>query len=344
MFSNAPSQVQNEPGRIIGPIAQLFGYIIDFMFNIVYSVTVEHSLGLAIILLTIVVRFLMLPLGVKSQKSMMAMQKLNPEVEKIRAKYGSSSDPEVKQKMNVEIQSLYSKNKVNPLGGCLPLLVQMPLFFGLIYIMNQSFQYISKLQQVYYELSAAIIRIPMYTNYVVPLALPHVPQRMLDNQVLDISRVEDMSKVLNKFNLESWEILFAQIPEQYLPAILEIFNLKQSIEMFAGLNLNENSGMGWPGILIPLLAGGTMFISSWLSQQMSTSSDPKMKTQQTIMMVVMPIFMGFITIGMPAGVGVYWITSSVFQVGQQVVMNKRAGLPMFKNGPPWQKWLKTKEK
>jgi membrane protein insertase Oxa1/YidC/SpoIIIJ len=59
-----------------------------------------------------------------------------------------------------------------------------------------------------------------------------------------------------------------------------------------------------------------------------------MKTQQTMMMVIMPIFMGFITVGMPAGVGVYWITSSIFQVAQQVVMNRRAGLPLFKKPEP----------
>ena len=327
---NTHAQVQNDPGVFIGPIAAFFGYIIDFMFNIVYSMTVPHSLGLAIILLTLVVRALMLPLAVKSQKSMMAMQKLNPEVEKIRAKYSSSSDPEHKQKMNVEIQSLYAKNKVNPLGGCLPLLVQMPLFFGLMYIMNQSYLYVSKLKEVYHSLSSLIIQVPHYTNYVVPLAIPHVPQKMLEAQTLDISKVEHMSKVINKFSLWEWEHLFSQIPAEYLPAIQEIFNLKQSIEIFAGLNLIEASGWAWPGILIPILAGGTTFLSSWLSQQVSTSTDPKMKTQQTMMMVIMPIFMAFITVSMPAGVGVYWITSSVFQVAQQLVMNRNAGLPLFK--------------
>lgn len=329
-FLARAAQIQNDPGIIVGPISQVFGYIIDFVFNLVYAVTVNHSLGISIILLTIIVRCLMLPLAAKQQKSMVLMQKLNPEVEKIRGKYGNSKDPEIQQKMNAEIQALYSKSKVNPLSGCLPLLVTMPLFFGLSYIMNQSFMFISKLGAVYNELSARIISIPHYTNYVVPLALPHVPQKMLDNHTLDISVAEHLSKVLNKFSVADWDALFAQIPTEYLPQIKEIFEHKQAIEMFFGLPLIDASGWGWPGILIPILAGLTTFLSSWLSTQMTQSTDEKAKTQQRIMMTVMPIFMAFMTVSMPAGVGLYWITSSVYQVGQQMVLNKRSGIPLFK--------------
>jgi YidC/Oxa1 family membrane protein insertase len=354
MFGNNIPQVQNDPGVIIGPIARLFGYIIDFMFNIVSGFTEAHTLGLAIILMTLVVRALMLPLAVKSQKSMMAMQKLNPEVEKIRAKYSSSNDPEIKQKMNVEIQSLYAKNKVNPLGGCLPLLIQMPFFFGLMYIMNQSYLYVKKLQDVYHLLSARVYEalaaqsvqemarlVEGSDDYKFwfglgqfrDIANQYIPQKMREAGAanpLDIAKVEDMSKILNRFSAESWEQLFATVPPEHLGGIMEVFAQKQSIELFMGLNLIEQAGWAWPGILIPILAGGATFLTSWLSQQMSATSDPKMKTQQTMMMVIMPFFMAFITVGMPAGVGVYWITSSVFQVAQQVVMNKRAGLPLFK--------------
>jgi YidC/Oxa1 family membrane protein insertase len=349
MGGTARSQVQNDPGVLIGPIAQLFGYIIDFMFNIVYALSVNHSLGFAIILLTLVVRAGMLPLGVKSQKSMLAMQKLNPEVEKIRNKYGASKDPEVKQKMNVEIQALYSKNKVNPLGGCLPMMVQMPFFFGLMYIMNQSYLYVTRLNEIYHQLSSLIYQGLVAGGDLTPfknLALPHIPQRMLEAGSLDISRAEDMSKIVNRFGIESWEALLAHlegIPAANFAEIMRLFDLKQSIEIFGGWNLIEISGWAWPGILIPVLAGGTTFISSWLSQQMSASSDPKMKTQQTVMLVVMPIFMGFITVSMPAGVGLYWITSSVFQVAQQVVMNKRAGIPFPWHKIPFLNTLKAKK-
>ncbi len=82
--------------------------------------------GVAIILLTIIVRMLMLPLAYKGMKSMKRMSSLNPRIKKIRKKYAKDS-----QKMNQEIMGLYKKNKVSPVGGCLPMIVQIPIFIGL---------------------------------------------------------------------------------------------------------------------------------------------------------------------------------------------------------------------
>ena len=85
-----------------------------------------HNYGLAIILLATLVRVVMHPLSMMSMKSMRAMQKLQPEMERIRAKY--KKDP---QAMNAAVMALYKENKVNPAGGCLPMLLQMPLFIAL---------------------------------------------------------------------------------------------------------------------------------------------------------------------------------------------------------------------
>lgn len=330
-FLARAAQIQNDPGIIVGPIAKVFGYIIDFVFNLVYAVTVNHSLGLSIIFLTIIVRALMLPLAVKQQQSMVKMQKLAPEIEKIKNKYGNSKDPEIQQKMSAEQQALYAKNKVNPLSGCLPMLITMPLFFGLSYIMNQSYMFISKLGGMYNELSSRIINeVPHFANYMVPLSLPHVPQKIIEAKTFDIGVVENMSKVLNKFSAADWNSLFSQIPTEYLPRIKEVFEQKQAVEIFFGLPLIDASGWAWPGIIIPILAGLTTFLSSWLSGQLSqTSTDEKNKMTQRTMMIVMPFFMAFMTVSLPAGVGLYWITSSVFQVVQQLIMNMRAGIPVF---------------
>src|SRR6266849_7050120 len=84
------------------------------------------SYGLAIILLTVAVRLVMLPLTIKQTRSMQEMQRLQPEVKRIQAKYKGD-----RQKMNEEMMNLYKEHKVNPLGGCLPLLLQLPIFLAL---------------------------------------------------------------------------------------------------------------------------------------------------------------------------------------------------------------------
>jgi YidC/Oxa1 family membrane protein insertase len=87
---------------------------------------IAPNYGLAIILLTIVVRLLTLPMSIKGQRSMMKMQRLQPQVERIREKH-----KEDQERLNREMVDLYKRNHVNPLGGCLPMVVQLPVFFGL---------------------------------------------------------------------------------------------------------------------------------------------------------------------------------------------------------------------
>src|SRR5437762_1427000 len=96
----------------------LMGRGLSFFYDLV------PSYGLAIILLTVAVRLVMLPLTIKQTRSMQEMQKLQPEVKRLQAKYKGGD----RQKMNEEMMKLYKEHKVNPLGGCLPLLLQLPIF------------------------------------------------------------------------------------------------------------------------------------------------------------------------------------------------------------------------
>ena len=342
-------QVQADPGFIVGPIAWVFGRLLDIVFNFVYWINPNNSLGFAIILFTILAMVILMPLGAKSQKSMTKMQQLNPEVDKIKAKYGDTTDPELKKKMNAEIQALYAKHKVNPLGGCLPMLIQMPLFFGLLYIMQQSFLYIGTLNELYINLAEAIQAVPGYLDIVSPLALNYIPDAWQDTgtaimnymaagwsyadaaahvggNYIDIANPNHLARVLNRFQTQDWTALIGAIPFGYRPPIQALLNEKNSIEIFFSISLLENSGMMWPGVIIPFFTVLTTLGTSWLTQLVNKPKDDKAKMQQTIMMVVMPLFMGFITVTMPAGVGLYWIFSNLFRLIQQVIMNARQGV------------------
>ena len=91
--------------------------------------------GFAIILLTICIKLIFWPLTQKSYKSMKGMQKLQPEMKKMREKHGSD-----KQKLNQEMMSFYKENKVNPMGGCLPMIIQIPVFFALYRVLLGSIE------------------------------------------------------------------------------------------------------------------------------------------------------------------------------------------------------------
>ena len=95
-----------------------------WLMNTIYSVIPNY--GIAIIILTLITKIILWPLGTKSYKSMQQMKKLQPLIKEIREKYKDD-----KKKMNEETMALYKTYKINPLGGCLPMVVQIPVFFAL---------------------------------------------------------------------------------------------------------------------------------------------------------------------------------------------------------------------
>lgn len=111
--------------QILKPIENILSYVIEFFYRWI------PSYGIAIILLTIVVRIILLPLTISQTRSMARMQMLQPELKEIQKQYKDD-----KQKQQQEVMAFYKKNNVNPLSGCLPLLLQMPIFFALFQLLR----------------------------------------------------------------------------------------------------------------------------------------------------------------------------------------------------------------
>lgn len=107
--------------QLLRPIQNVLEYIVVFLYKNIIS-----NYGIVIILLTVIVRIVLIPLTISQTKSMAKMQKLQPELKELQKKYKDD-----KQKLQQETMEFYKKNNVNPLAGCLPLLLQMPVFFAL---------------------------------------------------------------------------------------------------------------------------------------------------------------------------------------------------------------------
>jgi len=128
-------------GRVLKPIV----IFLEFMIKAFYSFTKNY--GLAIILMTVVIKIILHPLTHKSFQSMRRMSALQPKITEIREKYKSNQ-----QQMNREIQALYKREKINPMGGCLPMILQLPIFYalytllsGMVELRNESFLWIKDL-------------------------------------------------------------------------------------------------------------------------------------------------------------------------------------------------------
>lgn len=107
----------------MGVIADFLGMVLKGIFEF------THSYGLSVIIFTVIIKSILTPLTVKQTKSTFAMSEINPKIKEIQEKY--KNKPE---KQNEEISKLYKESEINPLAGCLPLLIQMPILFGLFYV------------------------------------------------------------------------------------------------------------------------------------------------------------------------------------------------------------------
>jgi YidC/Oxa1 family membrane protein insertase len=112
---------------VLNPIYKAMAYLLA----VAYSVVPAHNLGLAIILLTCAVMLALFPLTAKQARSMISMQKVQPEIKRLQQKYKND-----KQKQNEEILKFYQENKINPLAGCLPLVMQFPIFISLFHVLR----------------------------------------------------------------------------------------------------------------------------------------------------------------------------------------------------------------
>jgi len=129
---------------ILNPVVEILKTIIVFFHDHVYP-----NYGVDIILLTVVVRIAMIPLTMTQIKSQTQMQKIQPQINKIKQEYKND-----REKINMETMKIYSENKINPLLGCLPLLLQLPILFALFILLQnfapikeESFLWLSELGQ-----------------------------------------------------------------------------------------------------------------------------------------------------------------------------------------------------
>ena len=119
---------------LVGWLAEMMAWAVQFFYNLTASLGFP-SYGVAIIILTIVIKVLLLPFALKQIKSMKGMQEIQPKVTALQKKYKND-----RAKLSVEMQKLYREHNISPLAGCLPLLIQMPFLISIFYAL-QGFQY-----------------------------------------------------------------------------------------------------------------------------------------------------------------------------------------------------------
>ena len=285
------------------------GYILKFFSNIC-----GNSYILAILLFAILTELIMaLVFGIRQQKNSIKQARLRPKEAAIRKKYAGRDDKPTQQKMTQEIQELYQKEGYNPMGGCLPLLIQFPILIALYNIVIDPLKYICGLSQDAIAQVANIIG-------------------------MDTTRgTMAMLGPIEKMGYEAFQNVEGFTPEVFenMPNLTVFGILDLSVMPSECMNLEAiKTVSGWLVLLVPVLTFLSYFFSMKLTRKFSYQ--PVTDTQQSqmgcsnkMMDITMPLFSVFISFGVPAALGIYWIFKSLLGIVKQIILYYAIPLPKF---------------
>ena len=272
------------------------------------------SYGLAIILLTLAVRIILLPLSIKQTRSMREMQRIQPEIKKLQAKYKGN-----RQKMNEELMALYKEHSVNPFGGCLPLLMQFPVLIGLFYVVRAPLKYMG--------FGSEGATFPPLVDYVRNPDVSGIMERIQDSSLAHALHDAGSSLATNRFLGLRLDCSPSQVISGKESGLIEGANCGGSTPLLAAI----------PYIVLILLMGYTTYYQQKQMQASrgSAANDPTAKQMQTFTKI-MPFFLMAISYTFPLGVLFYWLTTNVWTIAQQRIVLRAVphDVPVAKSKKP----------
>lgn len=300
---------------IIMPIAQVLGYIFNLLFEALSFLHIGN-VAIAIILFTIIVKLCMLPLSIKQQKLAKLNSVMSPEIRAINEKYkDKKNDQNAMMKMQEETKAVYEKYGVSQMGGCVQMLIQMPILLALYQVFRFIPLYITQLKNLFTAFltdNGGIMSASGYTDTM---------KQFGEN--IDWTNVNTAITEINKFSTENWDAL-----RDAFPAFSDIIaNSHASLEQmntFLGINMSQEPGFGLTlAFLIPVLSGLSQFISVKVAQgNTPVDDDNPMAASMRMTTYIFPLMSAFIAISVPAGLGLYWIATSVIQTIITVFINR----------------------
>lgn len=316
------------------------GYIMSALFKFTSLFGVQN-IGLSIILFTLVVKVLMFPLTIKQQKASKLMAVMQPEIQAIQNKYKGKTDNDSMMKMNVETKAVYEKYGTSMTGGCLQLVIQLPILLALYRVIYNIPAYVGSVKTHFMNIVFALTGVASATDLadgagasLLQFATEHGVNLKGMNAIGDLTGVtgtalgNKMVDILYKMNPTQWGDLAGAFPNA-ADVIHENYKVIEGMNSFLGINLAAQpfDGSFVPNLawLIPILAGLSQYLSTKLMMNTNPSSagDENQAAQMMKSMnVTMPLMSVFFCFTFPAAVGIYWVASSVFQILQQLIVNK----------------------
>ncbi len=266
------------------------GWILRWCFVLV------KDYGVALILFTLLTKLLLYPLSVKQQINTASMASFSPKLEQLKKKYGNN-----KEKYNEEMMKLYSAEGVNPMSSCLPLLIQMPILFGLIDVVYKPLKHILGISSDVVNKAVDIIN----------------NNKDAFKGIADNSNFHSRPELFVMDAVHKSPDMFSSLGSGFVDKVTN-FNYS-----FLGLPVGDVPTFASILVLIPIISFianlGLTIYTQYKSKKTNPSAQ-QMGAGMNAMLYIMPIFSAVFAFQVPAGVGLYWIFSSVFSLLQSILL------------------------
>ena len=264
-------------------IFKIIAIPLGWLLKIIYDVVSNY--GLALLLFTLVTKIILFPLSWKQKKSSIRMAAVQPLINEVNKKYANNP-----QKRNEEMMRIQQENGISASSGCLPMLIQLPILFGLINVIYEPLTHLAKLSNETIEAAKGV--------------------------------VEGLGLNLGTYSPQSTILTTVRNNPDAFQGILSAENIAyiQDINMsFLGLDLTQMPSIKEPSLLwiIPILSVVSMLASQIIMMKLNGQ---KMEGPMKWMPIYTTVMFGYFAFAMPAGVTVYWIFSSVFGILQDLFM------------------------
>jgi len=303
----------------VGIILKPFAMLLLFLYNLF------NSYGLALILFAVIVKLILFPVTLQSKKSMIKTTMLSGKMQQLQKQYGKD-----RERYNIEVQKLYDREKVNPMGGCLWSLIPMFVLIGLFYIIQDPLTFFmdATVEQMYQMAESLDWQTVAVANkwvsesamagLVEEMAAGEIPSLFQDNGYNQLY----LASLINESNLASLQTLTGNQD-------LFVMNFK-----FLGLDLSAiptykfwTGGLQTIGLFVLVIIS---LVSSFLSMKVSMATNKMNKDQENaqadqtskMMMWMMPVMSLWIGFSVPAGLTVYWICQYLVSMVQEVICGK----------------------
>ncbi len=294
------------------------GDILRWALDLIYSLVGNY--GWAVLIFTLLIRLVLMPLDIKSRKSMVAMQRVQPKIDELNKKYANDKD-----KLNQKMADLYKKEKINPLSGCLPMLIQLPILFAMFAVMREvaneeTIQMILEIKQNilagvenYQPKLQSLLWIKnvfqpdSFMSTVVPAAGSTLAEITKASGMVTMEMIEEAKAFLQTAEYSTWAAGYGNAVAYSAPLLMWTITIPK---MFNGL------------FILPILSAVSQFFTSKFMNASQQNANPQQSANAKVMQWFFPLFSLWICASSNAAFALYWVFINVFQIAQQFIIGK----------------------